>query len=91
MPLLKHAKLNRIMLKKCNIKEKLKNIKYARNIISLFQKAMFQRYKNRRNVFLTYLISSKHLINNYFQLKKLIITTIIIYRKKFVNNIVDVC
>ena len=31
---------------------------------------MFQRYKNRRNVFIIYFIFSKHLINNYFQLKK---------------------
>ena len=31
---------------------------------------MFQRYKDRKNVFIIYLISSKHLINNHFQLKK---------------------
>ena len=39
MSLLRHAKLNRVMLKKCNIKEKLalfKNVKYARNIIFFF-------------------------------------------------------
>ena len=31
---------------------------------------MFQRYKNRRYVFITYFMFSKHLIDNYFQLKK---------------------
>ena len=31
---------------------------------------MSQRYKNRKSVFIIYLISSKHLINNHFQLKK---------------------
>ena len=32
---------------------------------------MFQHYKNRRNVFIIYLISSKHLINNYSQFEKI--------------------
>ena len=32
---------------------------------------MSQRYKDQRNVFIIYLISSKHLINNHFQLKKI--------------------
>ena len=39
MLLLNHVKLNRIMLKKRDIKEKvnfIKNVKYAYNIISLF-------------------------------------------------------
>ena len=31
---------------------------------------MFQHYKDRRNVFIIYLIFSKYLINNHFQLKK---------------------
>ena len=31
---------------------------------------MFQRYKNRKNVLIIYFISSKHLIDNHFQLKK---------------------
>ena len=36
MSLLKHVKFNRVMLKKYDVKEKLKNIKYARNIIDYF-------------------------------------------------------
>ena len=31
---------------------------------------MFQRYKNRKSVFIIYFISLKSLINNYFQSKK---------------------
>ena len=51
MFLLKHVKLNRVMLKIINLIKKnsfIKNIKHAYNIISFFQKAMSQRYENRK-------------------------------------------
>ena len=49
------------MLKKCDIEKKLillKDVKYARKIIYFSQKTIFQRYKNRRYIFIIYFIFS---------------------------------
>ena len=55
MPLLRHVKFNRIMLKKSQPYQEvslIKNVKYVFIIIFFFKKAMSQRYKNRKYLFI---------------------------------------
>ena len=80
MPLPRHAKPNRVMSKECGVKGKsgcqrkvssIKDVGYAHNIISFFQKAMSQRCENRRCVFVICSVSSQFIIDVLRNRKKL--------------------
>ena len=55
MPLLSHVKFNRIMLKKCDVKEKLTLLKIQNTLVTRFAlSSFFLKSRRRYNIKLSY-------------------------------------